>query len=399
MLKDGDDLSFTKYFWKGCEPTDNDPPQYHKFATALKLAHQGVENPLIAVRVGVSPTTIISWISGEKAPKLVHYLRAYLRMGDPAAGAVWLSVETSHGHAIPIGTFIQVPLIVKSWAEIGSVIRQLQPLQDVRTGLDRRYLFGFLLGMLIGDSDKSHQGRSHRHLALVLSMRYDTNLKLGEFMCQCAQSFGLRMQRSKDLPRPEKKPHGFYQWTSQSSPLIDWIFNVALGLRDEQTTTYDAIKADWAIEAPLEFRIGLLQGLAESDGSVNVSGQELEFWIGPNWSFMTALLASLGLCSFRSREAVSLSKSQAVKAFFIPAFSPILKTVRYQRLDRLAKGTKPSQGGGRLSEEIRAEIGELKSSGFSASRIIRTILDRHGLLLSFEAVHRWASRPSDEVAG
>ena len=41
------------------------------------------------------------------------------------------------------------------------------------------------------------------------------------------------------MPKPSHKPNGFYEWISQSSPLVDWIFNVALGLKDGELTTYD----------------------------------------------------------------------------------------------------------------------------------------------------------------
>jgi hypothetical protein len=123
---------------------------------------------------------------------------------------------------------------------------------------------------------------------------------------------------------------------SEASPLIDWIYNVALGLEEGQLTTYDPIKADWTLHAPREFRLGLVQGIAESDGSVSIASQTVEFWIGPNWEFMKGLLATFGLRAFRSREAVSLTKHQAIKSYEVPVFSEFLKTVRYQRLGALA---------------------------------------------------------------
>ena len=60
------------------------------------------------------------------------------------------------------------------------------------------------------------------------------------------------MHRIEDFPRPKNKPHGFYTWVSQASPLIDWLFNVALGLKDGELTTYDPIRADWMLLAPGE---------------------------------------------------------------------------------------------------------------------------------------------------
>ena len=158
---------------------------------------------------------------------------------------------------------------------------------------------------MIGDAHKPKQGRGHRNIQLVLSKRYETNIKIGDFTTFCANQLGLRMKRYKDSPKALDKPFGFYVWVSQSSPLIDWIFNVVLGLKDGQHTTYDMISMDWALDSPFEFRLGLLHGIAESDGTVSVASQTVEFWVIPDWDFMIRLLALFGLKGFRNREAVS----------------------------------------------------------------------------------------------
>lgn len=392
VLQKGDDLGFTKYFWKECETLEEDVSQYQKFFTSIRLAHEGWDYSAIAVEVRASASAVSSWIGLKKMPKLGYFLKSHLQLGEPLPGTVWLSVECTHGHAIPIGLFVQVPLTVNSWVDVKAVVDQLKPLDPAESHFDRYYLFGFLLGMIIGDSSKSKVGRSHRHLALSLSMRYATNLKIGEFTALSARSIGLRMHRTGDRPRPDTKPFGFYQWTSQSSPLIDWVFNTCLGLADGEVTTYNPLRAEWVLSAPHDFRLGLLQGLAESDGSVSIAGQEIEFWVGPNWALMKNLLATFGLRSFRSREATSLSKGEAVKAFRVPTFSPLLETIRYQRLRKLALGRKPAQGGERLPKEVRWEIKQLKLGGMSTSKIIEAILNKYGLVISFEAAERWANR-------
>lgn len=179
-------------------------------------------------------------------------------------------------HGVPLGPIIQVPKSVTDWRDIESVIVQVPIGPDIELVNSREYMFGFLLGITIGDAGKKRQKNWHRHLELVLSKRYETSVKIGDFACQCAQSMGLRMKRMSDSA-PPGKPHGFYVWESQSSPLVDWIFNVCLGLRDGELTTYDPVRMNWALGAPSDFRRGLIQGLAESDGSVNTSGQEVEF--------------------------------------------------------------------------------------------------------------------------
>jgi hypothetical protein len=391
FVKRGADLSFTKYFWRGCEPLPIDLSQYSRFVEVIQMYESGVSRKDIHLRTRVRPSTLYAWTRMTGVPKLVHFLAALLLLGTPTENRLWLTVEHSHGHAIPVGRFIQVPASVNSWPEVESVMRQTIASTSGLEGFDSRYLFGFLLGMIIGDAAKSKQGRGHRHIGLVLSKKYETNLRLGEFTCKCAQHFGLRMARKKDQARRDGKPHGFYEWTSQSSPLIDWMYHVALGLAEGELTTYDPIHLDWAIDSPVEFRIGLIQGIAESDGSVSIASQTVEFWIIPNWDFLIRLLASLGLHGFRNREAVSLSKSQAIASFRVPVFSEFLQTARYQKLKTMAT-TRRLAKKERLPVEVREAVMGLAAEGFSIPKIVEKVAVTNGLLISFEAAQRWARK-------
>jgi hypothetical protein len=148
---------------------------------------------------------------------------------------------------------------------------------------------------------------------------------------------------------------------------------------------------DWAFEAPRDFRVGLIQGIAESDGSVSIASQTVEFWVIPDWDFIIKLLSSFGLHGFRNREAVSLVKSQAIKSFEVPVFSEQLKTVRYQRLELIAKTRKLAKEE-RLPDSVRSEIARLAIEGYSVPDIVEDVARVHGLLISFEAGQRWARK-------
>ena len=391
VLMNGDALSFADNFRKRGEPLESDLEQYRKFAMVVKMALDGMDNSTIAGRVHVSIGSIRNWIELTTVPRMVHFLKAYLKLGGRPAGHAWLPLEVSHGHGVPIGPFIGIPLEAKSCDCIEAVLRQLRPLQSPQTDVNLDYLFGFLLGMIIGDASKPRQGGGHRHVSLVLSKKYDTNLKLGEFTCQCAMAMGLRMHRAKDHPKPSHKPHEFYEWTSQASPLIDWIFNVALGLKDRDLTTYDPVHADWALEAPKEFRLGLVQGLAESDGSVSIASQQVEFWVDPHRGLLRGLLGTFGLRGFNNRQAFTLANTQAIKSFKVPVFSPQLETIRYKRLELMAGCGKLGKGE-RLSSELRSEIFRLRQSGLSIPGIIEKIAGSRRLLISFETAQRWARK-------
>jgi len=198
------------------------------------------------------------------------------------------------------------------------------------------------------------------------------------------------MNRGSDLP-PGDKPHGFYVWVSESSPFVDWLFNVCLGLVDGQLTTYDEIHADWALAGPTEFRLGLLHGLAESDGSVSLSSKTIELWIGPSWSFGKRLLSTFGLHSFQSREAISMTKDNARKAARLPIFSPHIKTVRYQKAEVLGSA-KVFGKLDRYPASLRERIQALALVTDSLEEIVEIIVKETGFLVSYEATKRWVDK-------
>lgn len=391
VLKHGDDLEFTKCFWKGCEPLPRDIRFYGMFTEAVRRRNAGLDLDTVAGQVAVGFGSIDSWSKLQSMPKLAHYLKAMLRLGPPGPNRVWLNTDCTHGQALPVGQFVEVPTQVNVWDDIRKVSSQLIPLDEdgLPQGLD--YVLGFFLGVMIGDASKKKQGRGHRHVALVLSKKYETNLKIGDYTASCAHMLGLRMHRQKDIEPFNGKPHGFFQWDSQASPLVDWFFHVALGLKEGERTTYEPVRADWVFDAPFEFRLGLIQGIAESDGSVSVASQEVEFWIGPNWDWMIKLLKTFHLNGFANREAVTLSKSQAIQSFAVPVFSDFLKTVRYGKLELMAK-SKRLEKKERLPEEIRRRIAELAMSGMSIARIVESVATSYGILVSFEAAQRWAMK-------
>ena len=393
VIERGDNLDFTRYFWKGCEPIEADIIQYWKFTTALRLTRAGCHKEQVSADVTASSSTVYTWQHLVQLPKLAHYLKAFLGLGVPPEGCRWLSMECSHGYGIPIGVFLKVPLEVKSWSQIAEVLNQLPRLDEGPSQHSREYLFGFLLGILMGDAakTKSKHGASHRHIGLVLSKKYDTNLLIGEFTSLCARSVGLRMHRTEDFPRPKNKPYGFYSWVSQASPLIDWIYNVALGLKDDELTTYDSVRADWMLLAPREFRVGLIQGIAESDGSVSIASQTIEFWVDPHRDLLKSILALEGLKSFKTREALTITKTQAIASFAVPIFNPTLRTIRYKRHELMAT-TRRLGKKDRLPEHLRKEIMDLSRQGLSVPTIVERLAEIKGVLISFEAAQRWAKK-------
>jgi hypothetical protein len=390
IIQSDEETPFTAYFWKGCEPHSYEIKRYPQYVRTIQLSRLGRSVAEISAATGAIRHSVRRWVKFEQMPKLAHYLAVFLQLGKPSPGWVWLSVNNTSGHAVPLGPVIEVPKAISRWSDVEHVLNQLKPLEMVDVGHSREYAFGFLVGMIIGDAAKSKSKNWHRHLGLVLSKKYQSNERIGQFTSACARDIGIRMHRVADLPRPRHKPHGFYEWVSQASPLIDWIFNVVLGLKDGERTTYDAVRMGRAQDSPEEFRRGLIQGVAESDGSVSIASQTVEFWIGPNWDFFKGVLLTFGVRAFRTREALAVTKSQIAKLGTIPPFAPHLRTPRYLRFEKLVHAEHIERGK-RIPVEIRNFMQQNRFH-VTVPQLAERVVDRFGVILSYETVQRWAGK-------
>jgi hypothetical protein len=117
----------------------------------------------------------------------------------------------------------------------------------------------------------------------------------------------------------------------------------------------------------------------------------VEFWVNPHRDLLEKLLALEGLKAFRSRQALAITKSQAIASFSVPIFNPTLRTVRYKRHELMAT-TRKLDREDRIPEHLRAEITALSQQGFSVPTIIERLAETRGVLVSFEAAQRWAKK-------
>ena len=97
-------------------------------------------------------------------------------------------------------------------------------------------------------------------------------------------------------------------------------------------------------------------------------------WVGPSTDLGRKLLVTFGVRAFANRGASSISKSQVQRAIEVPIFSPILRTARYDKLEKLATA-KHIPRGKRMPSNIRGRIQELSREGFSAHMIAEKITD------------------------
>jgi hypothetical protein len=114
VLNHDAELDFTRHFWKRCEPLPLDIKRYEKFVQVVKLTQCGAAAPKVSEMLGVNGSSVHGWKHLSQMPKLGHLLKALLVLGPTVEGRVWLTLERSHGHAIPRGQSIQVPTLVTS---------------------------------------------------------------------------------------------------------------------------------------------------------------------------------------------------------------------------------------------------------------------------------------------
>lgn len=327
-------------------------------------------------------------------------------------GCSTASIFLSRNHqGLGQGNAVVVPRVVKDIEDIRSVIRQIKPLQTSteqanRFGLPRKpnlqsrlLAFAYFLGVMLGDMSKL-RGRTGRNMQVMLklSKRHETNLRFGDFVVTCAGLLGIRMKRIKDCTRPpeDRSTFGGYVWSSQTSEFILWIFEKCLGLRPGETTTRNPIRARWLVNMPRDFQAWFLQGVADSDGYVDLNKHGVGIVVEPNQILIWDILEKLHV-HFRKSKA----KNQATvilgikEAFGIPIFSPFARTHKFEFASRLVHAQRIQ---GPWPAWLRAEVNELTSRGEPSGRIVLTILERHDIAIRSQHIRKTVkNRPERKV--
>jgi len=325
--------------------------QLEKFCTFANLYRSGKGVGEIAQVLRVHRSTVLEWRNGTDLPYLVRL--AQIAIGNPTRrGWRLLPLSVQAGGNIQ-EKWIRVPDKISSFDDIVEVVEELTPISDVTATVTRFRLrqiefesmrvemFGYLLGILVGDAGK-RGGRLQRvssmNIDLQLIKSQSSNENLGEFVCCCCGLFGLRMHRIKDKPPSGEQLRGLapsyaFRWTSVRSPVIGWMFHVCLGLNWNQTTSIDPIKMDWMMESAQSFRKRFVQGLADSDGTARPYSVEIASM--PNAEFVTDVLRSLGMASAYTRFENGWPTRSIVKmkdASALPMFNEFTSGYRYLAL-------------------------------------------------------------------
>jgi len=293
-----------------------------------------------------------------------------------------------------LGDPILVPETVSDYEDISEVISQIKPLENAlplsrkfgfttQTDLESRMVaLAYFLGVMAGDMSKYPFRRKTYNtmkVRLQLSKRHRSNLRFGGFVAYCATLLGIRMKRIGDYIRPKEWPYDAYRWDSQHSELLMWIFEACLGLGFDERTTDDCLRANWLKEAPFSFQRSFVQGLADSDGYVDLNKHEVGIIVDPNEFLIADILYRLKV-RFRS----AIVKTQATvmlgvkEAYALPIFNPRVRTHKFELTKKLSEAKRFQ---GPWPKWLRHEVDQLVSLGRPPSEITLTILDNRGVAI------------------
>jgi hypothetical protein len=94
LIRHRGELSFTKCFWKGCEPNAYELERFSQFAVVMRRRFEGASAKTISSEALVSEWSVYNWTHLKQKPKLAHYLEVFLRKGKPRNGFAWLVLTT-----------------------------------------------------------------------------------------------------------------------------------------------------------------------------------------------------------------------------------------------------------------------------------------------------------------
>jgi len=397
---ENDILSFANSFW-GISLTNKDLIDLKLFSEVVKLALQGLSPNKISKRLELSRGKIVNWVYKENLPPAVRLIQHYIdqkTMFDDECKL--LSINSTKGGLLT-GPWLYVPEKISKYNDLLKLIHQLPPLPIAsktanQFGINsienyKPLFFAYLLGVLVGDSRKfgiKRKRRTTRRIGLSLTKIHPSNRRFGKFVVLCSTSLGLRMKRIKDEKPGKRNKNPFFRWASQCSTLIQWVYNTCLGLNDDQVTTYDPIKADWILTAPREFKIWFLQGVADSDGFIDVGVSQVGIITGPNTDLIKNILRTLEVHTrkkFLHKGKLGVVMIKARHAYKLPVFNIYVKSYRYKLLEKIARARRFNH---HWPNWLIQKIYELSDNGLSEVEIIKKLLNEYSIFITRKNLHK-----------
>jgi hypothetical protein len=392
---------FLDYFY-GIKVSEKDIQNFYDFTKTKELKSKGIRPAKIYKEFENSRRRIEHWFYDKNIPFVARLEEYYKSLGKPEKNKKWLSINSTKGGLLT-GPWIQVPMNVEEFKDIKQTIDQIEPLKETTEKAKeleikkedieklRYYFFYYLLGLVVGDGAiirGTGKIRITRRITLGLSKRFQTNERLGNFVVLCLNSIGLKMNRTKDGQPSKKNRHKFFRWQGQCSQLAEWIFDVCFGLKEKQNTTYFPIKGEWILNSPENLRIAFLQGIADSDGYVDIGVSQVGLITKTNIELFEKVFDSLEIHHTRKYlhyRTLPTAMIHLKSAYSLPIFNPYIKSYRWQLTKKLAEAERlPHQ----LPKELGKEVTGHLEKGSSSIDIVKMLLYKYNILIREGSVQK-----------
>ena len=337
----------------------------------------------LARRLKIGKSTIQAWLDGTQLPTRIAYA-ALIPQKEPKKGFKWLPRKLNHITNLP-EDFIQVPIEIRSPQDIIDVFDQIIP-QNIKRMKDSGELpqeveFMYLLGIMVSDGGFKSDVNYSAKAELFVSKKYSWSSTLGNGFCYALGKMGLSAKRDSDQEkvREDGKRIIFKKYSSEASPFLMWMKKALLGLGVSENKKEIAIKAEWILDLPHEWRIAFIQGLADGDGYASIPRFDTAITTTTNEAFFAKLLTSVGIESTTGDNRARMKKyKDIVKAKELPLFR--YASGRQEILDTMSKIIKQRPKGRlQVPDKERKMIMDLHRTGLKPGEIVEKLWNEHGL--------------------
>ncbi len=380
----------TLYFYDEMSTT-SDHKQKDEFARRfLEFISGYKESGLLidlAKRLKIGKSTIGYWFKGLQLPTRIAYA-SLIPQDTPHQGFKWIPKKLNHITNLP-EEFVQVPLKINSPQDLLDVLGQLSPL-DTQTmeayekelgELPQPVAFMYLLGLMVSDGSFKYDVDYSASANLFASKKYSWGSTLGKGFCYTLGKIGLSAERKADQEkvRENGKVSVFRVYSSEASPLLMWMKKALLGLAVSELKKNVAIKADWILDMPRDWKVVFIQGLADGDGYASIPRFDTAIATIKNQEFFAKLLSSVGIKSTTGDERTRIKKyDEILKARELPLFR--FASGRQKILDDMCKiiRLRPKRRY-RVPEEEKKIVLKLHKSGLSVGQIVEKLWYDYGM--------------------
>lgn len=393
--------TFLQYFF-GIKLNSRDLGKTKQYFTALSLKEKGFSSKEIANILGISKSTVAKWFWTSTIPFEARLYKTFQKLGKPEESYKWLSLNTTRGGLLT-GPWIQVPETIDSINEIMVVLNQIHPIEnylelaklfnieDTELPILKYNCFYYLLGMLLGDGAmcKGNSRRfTTRRITLSMTKAHKTNKRICQYIEMSSNLIGLRMKRTKDDSPNKKSKHYFYRWQGQCSQLVEWISSICFKLKKDEVKTYTPVKADWLLQSPRELQISFLQGVADSDGYIDIGTKQAGLISKSSIELIEKILKDLNVSYCRKyldHGLLAVTMVNFKDAYLLPLFNPHIQSYRYALLEKMNNAKRPD---GKLSEKLSIEITTNLINGASSIDIVKLLLNKYNIFVGAGSIQK-----------